>query len=79
MDQNWDTTLTEFIPIILKASGNMPYFKALLKLASRLNDTHAGTWGPLYYDFFGSYFLPLQFKYVENQTVIIDVYDNSTG
>ncbi|MEJ2615157.1 MAG: S41 family peptidase [Ignavibacteriaceae bacterium] len=79
MDQNWDTTLTEFIPIILKASGSMPFFKALIKLASRLNDTHAYTGGPLYYDFYGSYYLPLRFKYVENQTIIIDVYDNSTG
>jgi len=78
-DQNWDTTLTEFIPILVKVSGNLPFFKAFLRLVAKLNDTHALTSGPSYYDFFGSYFLPLQFKYVENQTVIIDVYAENTG
>ncbi len=79
MDQNWDTTLTKFIPVMLKVSGNLLFFEAFLKLAAKLNDTHALTSGPFYYDFFGSYFLPLQLKYVENQTVIINVYADNTG
>jgi len=43
MDQNWDSTLVEFIPKILNADNARSYNTVFLRLATRLNDTHAYT------------------------------------
>jgi carboxyl-terminal processing protease len=43
IDQQWDVTLKEFIPIIAAANDTVLYHTAYLKLATRINDSHAFT------------------------------------
>ena len=43
MDQSWDATLSEFIPIFPKTTLVADYHKSIQKLASRINDGHGFT------------------------------------
>ena len=43
MDQSWDETLLEFIPQFINAFDAPSYYRAVSKLATRLNDGHAFT------------------------------------
>jgi len=75
MDQNWDSTLVEFIPKIINApdakSNNMEF----LKLIKRLDDAHAWLYSETYYEeIYGYYKLPLTLMYLENETVITGVF-----
>jgi len=45
MDQSWDVTLLEFIPQFMNAFDLASYSKAVITLATRLNDGHASTSG----------------------------------
>jgi len=78
LDQNWDSTLVEFIPKMVSADSDMTYHLTFLELATRINDSHAFTYSQLINEtIFGYYFLPLTLKYVENQTVITGIYTNN--
>ncbi len=41
MDRSWDETLSDFIPPFIDAYYYEPYYKAVQKMATRLNDGHA--------------------------------------
>ena len=43
MDQSWDATLSEFIPIFQKTTLVSDYYKAIQKLTPRINDGHGFT------------------------------------
>lgn len=71
IDQDWDTTLIEFIPKIVNAEDEVEYHLAFLELATRIDDTHAFTYSSVINTtIFGDYYLPLTLKYIDNQTVI---------
>ncbi len=75
MDQNWDSTLVEFIPRIKNASNAVSYQMEFSKLVTRLNDAHAVLYSEAYYEnIYGYYKLPLTLKYIENETVITGVF-----
>ena len=78
IDQNWDSTLVEFIPKIINADSDRSYHLTFLKLATRINDSHAFTYSQLITEaIFGYYYLPLSLKYVENETVITGVFTDN--
>ena len=43
MDQSWDATLSEFIPIFQRTADGLFYRKAIAQLASQINDGHGFT------------------------------------
>lgn len=43
MDQAWDSTLYQFIPLIREATSVVDFHKTFLKLVTRINDTHGYT------------------------------------
>lgn len=77
MDQHWDTTLMEFIPIFGKAKDSAEYIESVLKLRSRINDSHAGVSGKLISSYFGDYIPPIKIKYVEGKTIVTDLFSDS--
>lgn len=78
IDQNWDSTLVEFIPKIINTSNQKSFHLVFLELATRLNDSHAYTFSDeVNKNIFGKHFLPFVLKYVENKTVITSVLDNN--
>ncbi len=74
MDQNWDSTLVEFIPKIINSANAKSFHLAFLELATRINDSHAYTFSEEIGNIKGLYFFPLTLKYVENETVVTGVF-----
>jgi hypothetical protein len=71
MDDDWNDVLREFIPVLLHAGDDAAYRLAVLRLAGRIQDTHANVSGtnelrpPQ-----GSAQLPLVFRFVEGRAVV---------
>jgi len=73
MDQNWDTTLVEFIPQIVEATDSLSYNLAFKGLTMRINDTHAFFYSATYWNWIGSNYPPFFARFIENETVITKV------
>ncbi|MEI7596935.1 MAG: hypothetical protein WCK02_14390 [Bacteroidota bacterium] len=59
MDQSWDVTLNEFIPIFRQASNAAEFNTVFLKLVTKINDTHGYTSSSVInQSFWGGYNLP---------------------
>jgi C-terminal processing protease CtpA/Prc len=73
MDQDWDSTLYQFIPLFQKIQTDVDFHVLLYHLATFMNDSHGFTYSQLIYDYFGLYFPYLKVRYIENQTVVTKV------
>jgi len=73
IDQNWDTTLVEFIPKFIMATDAISYSLAFRELASRINDSHGFMYSPSYDAWEGLYFTPFLASWIENEMVITKV------
>ncbi|MDB4439012.1 T9SS type A sorting domain-containing protein [bacterium] len=73
MDQNWDSTLMEFIPIIAEANNALNYHLAFKQLTTRIVDSHASFISPLYFEWLGGSYPPFSVRYLENEMVITKV------
>lgn len=70
MDQDWDTTLNEFIPIILSSTNSTEYGIAFRKFTSRIDDSHSiFEFGP-FQQVIGDVCTPFKLKYVDGETVV---------
>ena len=76
MDQDWDTTLVEFIPQIIEATDALSYNLAFKKFTTRINDSHAFFYSPTYWNWYGNYHPPFLVRYIENEMVITKVLPN---
>jgi len=79
IDQDWDTTLTEILPLVTEAQSATEYDLALLVLAKRINDSHAFTMGGLLTPFFGTFYPRFTAASIENETVITRVHSSVSG
>jgi len=73
MDQDWDSTLTEVIPLFVEAISAIEYNKAILILTKRINDSHSFTSGGVLNSFYGTFYPRFAFGFFENETVIFKV------
>lgn len=79
MDQNWDTTLVEFIPKIAASTDALTFNLAFSEFRTRINDGHAYYDSPVYDDFRGWSYPPFIVKYIENEMVITKVLQGVTN
>jgi len=79
MDQDWDSTLVEFIPAFADCPNRNEYSKTMLRLAAHLNDSHGFVYGSNISAITGYYMLPLVFKTIENKTVVTNTLQTETG
>ncbi len=79
MDQEWDTTLAEAIPLFVDAQAAEEYDKAILVMAKRINDSHGFTSGGVINSIIGSFFPRFSIGFFENETVITKVSPSITG
>ncbi len=79
MDQNWDTTLVEFIPKIAASTDALTFNLAFSEFRTRINDGHAGYGSPVYYNFRGLSYPPFLVRYIENEMVITKVLQGVTN
>jgi C-terminal processing protease CtpA/Prc len=75
--EDWENVLTEFIPIVIKAQNAGEYQMALLKLITRINDTHANIYQKnIALDSLnGIYMAPFQISFIEGRAVIVDFHN----
>ncbi|MCX6224511.1 MAG: hypothetical protein NTV01_07125, partial [Bacteroidia bacterium] len=72
MDQTWDSTLQEFIPLFRKPMTEIEFHKQFLKLATRINDSHGFTHSSKLDEYFwkGLYSPRIAFERIEDQCVV---------
>jgi len=79
IDQNWDSTLVEFIPEIVNANDEMSFHLAFMQLVTRINDSHGGIYSKVInVTIRGMFYLPLTLKYIENETFITGIFEDTT-
>ncbi len=85
IEDNWNDVLREFIPQFIDADGELGYKLAVLKLLTRLEDSHARIMSPLdgwnataihpdIANWEGKYMLPYEITFIEGKAVITDCY-----
>lgn len=70
MDQNWDTTLVEFIPKMVESPYAVAYNLNFKELTTRINDAHAFYNNPIFHYWRGYYYPPFLVRTIENEMVI---------
>jgi carboxyl-terminal processing protease len=77
MDQPWDSTLYQFIPLIRQAETDLEFHTTFLKLVTMINDTHGSTSSPVILNnFWGGNYLPtISFTRVDTLCVVTKVLD----
>jgi len=78
MDQNWDTTLAEFIPRFVASTDALTFNLAFSELRTRINDGHAACISPVYNSFRGLSYPPFLVRFIENEMVITKVLQGVT-
>jgi len=79
MDQSWDSTLYQFIPLTRQAATNISFHKTFLKLATKINDTHGFTNSSLLStNFWGGYLPKIYFTRIDSNCVVTKM-QNITG
>ena len=80
VDQDWDSTLIEFIPKIVNARDAVSYHLTFKELATRIDDSHSFVYSHIIQEqLMGDFYLPLNLKTIENETVVKDVFLNNQG
>lgn len=79
MDQNWDSTLVEFIPKFIQATDSVSYMLCFKELTTKINDSHGYLMGSTFYNWRGNYFPPFLAEYIENELVVTRVLDGNPG
>ncbi len=79
IDQDWDVTLSEVLPLFVDAQTAVDYNKAIMIIAKRINDSHAFTMGGVTNSIIGSYYPRFSIGFFENETVITKVDPSVAG
>ncbi len=79
--EGWNKVLPEFIPAFVNARDSLSYRLAALSLIGRIHDTHANVWGDqlIQNQYKGIYRSPVQVKFIEQQFVVTNFYNDSLG
>lgn len=77
LDQDWDSTLIEFIPRLLAANSSESYSLALRECCNRLNDSHASCNSYAIQNWNGGFLPPFTVRFIEGETVITRVTKNA--
>lgn len=77
MDEDWNKKLKEYIPIFINSKDELSYELAAVQLIGDIQDTHANIWeGADKIDQWkGTNFSPLHVRFIENQLVVTDYYN----
>jgi len=79
MDQDWDTSLIEFIPSIVEAQDELAYNLAFKEFTTRINDSHAFFSSPTYSRWLGNSHPPFQVRWIEEEMVVTKVLPEVDG
>lgn len=77
MDKDWNTTLSEYIPVFLNAKNELEYEMAAIQIIGDIQDTHANLWGGAdkIDEWKGVNYSPVHLRFIENRLVVTDYYN----
>ncbi len=79
MNEDWNSVLLEFIPVMMQTPHGDAYRLALIRLIARVHDTHANIWSDLRVQPpTGSSEAPLILRFVENNKLVVSGYTHAT-
>ncbi|MEN2400787.1 S41 family peptidase [Flavobacterium sp. MC2016-06] len=70
MDQNWDLTLSEFLPRSINPDSELDFYLSLKEFSAKLNDTHASFGANKMFEKFGDKFIPFDVKFIDNKAIV---------
>ena len=77
MEQNWEKSLIEILPKFMNCETEKSFHNAINEIVVDLNDSHA-VYFPDYEGFsIGKYFLPADFKLIDNKIIITKILNDS--
>ena len=78
MDKDWNTTLSEYIPLFLNAKNELEYEIVTIQIIGDVQDTHANLWGGAdkIDEWKGVNYPPVHTRFIENKLVVTDYYNN---
>ena len=68
----WNKILFEFIPLFIEANNKLGYRLSILKLITRINDTHATLYDPIIDDYKGKRVAPIEIGFVEGRAIVMN-------
>lgn len=78
--EDWNKTLTEFIPQFVNAADSAEYTFTCIKLMAHLHDSHADIiGGKVMNEIKGEYILPVKAAFIEDKLVITAPYNDATN
>jgi C-terminal processing protease CtpA/Prc len=75
MDENWNDVLPEFLPKILESANNSRFYLTMVHLTTKINDCHAFFKNYNYDSLMGKYYIPIEFRFIENKTIVTGIPD----
>jgi len=81
IDGDWQQVLPEFLPKMVAARTPEQYRVTALALIARIQDTHANISDadPIIASYRGTFYAPVQVRFVEGQAVVTEYYDPQLG
>lgn len=76
-DQQWDSVLTEMIPVFAGAEDSAAYAKALVQLIAKVNDSHAGLSNADGLSFNSNYWIPIKVKILPGKAIVTELTNNA--
>ncbi len=74
MDNNWESVLDEYIPLVRNAGNALEYSFVMRKFTASCNDGHSSFGSKAWNNYWGELYPPFESRYVEGQTIIDIVY-----
>jgi C-terminal processing protease CtpA/Prc len=74
-DQSWDEVLKEMIPEFKNASKSTKYHLAMLRLTTKLDDSHSSFSTTQLENYFGKNWLPVSVKIIDDKAVVTGFYN----
>ena len=74
MDQKWDVTLEELLPVFIAAKSENEFYTAMQRLTVRINDTHAVFY---IYPKIEKYFFPAKCKIIDDKIIVTEILADS--
>ncbi|WP_281322990.1 S41 family peptidase [Flavobacterium aestivum] len=76
MDQKWDKTLEQILPLAVEAKDKNDFYQALKKMSTKINDSHGYFFGATKWNPESRYF-PANCKIIDNKMVVTEIVGDS--
>lgn len=76
-DKDWDEVLNNMIPKFLYSKSEIDFYLATLELIVSIDDSHAGYYNDKTSNYFGNYWIPVNFKLIDEKAIFTGFYNDS--